>query len=83
VVQHFCHGYTRWLPLSATEIEALPWLIRLRGAITVLWWLGRPDLPCDPAIVLERIGYARNFAGWLERYEPAFLEVIAEVMRGS
>jgi Ser/Thr protein kinase RdoA (MazF antagonist) len=83
VVRHFCRGYTRWLPLTDAEVEALPWLIRLRGAITVLWWLGRPDLPCDPAVVLERINYARNFAGWLERHEPAFLEVIAAEARGS
>jgi Ser/Thr protein kinase RdoA (MazF antagonist) len=83
VVRHLCRGYTRWLPLSEAEIQALPWLIRLRGAITVLWWLGRRDEPCDPSIVLERIGYARNFATWLEQHERAFLGVLEGAARRS
>jgi Ser/Thr protein kinase RdoA (MazF antagonist) len=83
VVRHFCRGYTRWLSLSEAEIQALPWLIRLRGAITVLWWLGRRDVQCDPSIILERIGYARNFAKWLEQHEWAFLGVLEGAARGS
>jgi len=60
VVSRFCRGYARWLPVTEAEARALPWLMRLRGAITVLWWLGRRRRADDGPIVLDRIGYLRN-----------------------
>jgi len=60
VVSRFCRGYARWLPVTEAEARALPWLMRLRGALTVLWWLGRRGRPDDGPIVLDRIEYLRN-----------------------
>ena len=79
-VRRFYCGYRRWLPLLDAEIRALPGLIRLRGAITVLWWLGRQSAADDPLVALDRIGYLRNFVHWLERYEQAFVEVLLREM---
>jgi Ser/Thr protein kinase RdoA (MazF antagonist) len=78
VVRLFCRGYTQWLPLLEREIRAIPWLIRLRGAITVLWWLGRPDGPHDPQIVLERIAYLRAYCRWLESRETLFVATLLQ-----
>ena len=66
-VGRFCRGYARWLPMTEAEARALPWLMRLRGALTVLWWLGRRGRPDDGPIVLDRIGYVRNVVRWLQR----------------
>ncbi len=78
MVRRFCRGYTRRLSIARAEVSAMPQLLRLRGAITVLWWLGRRSATEDPATVLDRIQYLRNAAGWLDRHERGFLDVLSE-----
>lgn len=75
-VRRFCQGYTRWLPIMEAEARALPWLMRLRGAISVLWWLGRRGHANDGPTTLDRIGYLRNAVRWLQRYEGQFVDTV-------
>jgi Ser/Thr protein kinase RdoA (MazF antagonist) len=77
-VRRFCRGYIHWMPLTEAEVTALPWLIRLRGAITVLWWLGRMGARGDAGPIPTRIEYMRNFVRWLDRYEQRFVDVVMQ-----
>jgi Ser/Thr protein kinase RdoA (MazF antagonist) len=77
-VRRFCHGYTRWTALTDAEVTARPWLIRLRGAITVLWWIGRTAAVGDAGPIPARIQYMRNFVHWLDRYEQRFVDVVMQ-----
>jgi Ser/Thr protein kinase RdoA (MazF antagonist) len=79
MIRRFCRGYTRWTPFTPAELLAMPELLRLRGAITVLWWLGRHNMTDDPTIALERITYLRNATRWLGQHEGRFLDVLFEV----
>jgi len=77
-VSRFCRGYARWLPVTEAEAQVLPWLMRLRGAITVLWWLGCRGRRSDGLIVLDRIEYLRNVVRWLRRYEWEFVDRVMQ-----
>jgi homoserine kinase type II len=37
----FWRGYTRWIQPTDAEMAAIPMLIRLRDAVSTIWWLGR------------------------------------------
>ena len=37
----FWQGYTQWVTPTDAEIAAIPTLIRLRDAVSAIWWLGR------------------------------------------
>jgi len=76
IVRHFCRGYARWMPLTRQDIDALPWLIRLRGAIAILWWLGHVTAVGETGPIPERITYLRNFVRWLEDHEQRFVDVV-------
>lgn len=53
--------------MGEIEARALPILIRLRAAGTVLWWLGRA-VSDDPRVVPSRIANLRETAVWLDRH---------------
>lgn len=76
-----CRGYRRWGALCDEEIAMLPWLIRLRCAVVVLWWLGRMTCPDDATPVLRAIDYARNFGHWAEEHGDRLVETVAAAMR--
>jgi len=76
IVRHFCRGYTQWVQLTEQEVQTLPWLIRLRGAIAVLWWLGHVMAVGESGPIPERITYLRNFVHWLEDHEQRFVDVM-------
>jgi homoserine kinase type II len=82
MVRRFCRGYTRWMPLTDAELSAIPQLLRLRGAITVLWWLGRRMATDNPHVTLDRIVYLRNAARRLDRHEGKLLEVLFQATEG-
>jgi len=75
-VHRFCQGYRRWGMLTRREVEALPWLIRLRGAITVLWWIRRTAGTGTAGPVPSRIAYLRNVVAWLDLYERRFVDML-------
>ena len=37
----YCQGFARLVTLTEQEIAVIPDLLRLRSAITALWWIGR------------------------------------------
>jgi Ser/Thr protein kinase RdoA (MazF antagonist) len=78
MVRRFCRGYRRWMPLTYAEVRVLPELLRLRGAISVLWWLGRRATTDDPAVTLDRFEYLRNTVRWLDGQESNFLAILTE-----
>jgi len=43
IVEAFVTGYQRRIPLTSVEIEALPDLLRLREATSLVHWIGRHD----------------------------------------
>lgn len=75
-LQRFMRGYTRYAPFTPDEARAIPTLIRLRGAIPVLWWLGRTHERVEAAVVLRGIGFQQNYVRWLEANERQFVEML-------
>lgn len=63
----FYRGYASEQPLSALEIEALPTLMRLRRAASVLHLTGRCRQGLDPeSHLLEMVDWALDMEDWLE-----------------
>ncbi len=77
----FCRGFGQWVSLTDAEIAALPDLLRLRAAATVLWWIGRYAAG-DPvgATVADRITHVQNLAHWLERSQDRLLGIVADAI---
>ncbi len=61
----FCRGYAQVQPLTPAEVAALPWLMRLRNAVSTIWWLGRQLTTGETVRLTERLGDAHNFTTWL------------------
>lgn len=82
MVRPFCHGYARWMTLTPAEIAALPHLLRLRGAITALWWLGNEPQDAAASPVPASIANLRRLAHWLDRNGAALVAMVgAELAR--
>jgi Ser/Thr protein kinase RdoA (MazF antagonist) len=77
-LRRFCQGYARWRRLTASEVAALPSLLRLRSAITVLWWIGRAAETGEAGPIPARIVAAQKMARWLEHHEAALLALISQ-----
>jgi homoserine kinase type II len=76
----FCRGYARRAALTADEVEALPWLLRLRDATSSVWWLGRALAAGDAHRGLERIEDMQDFARWLAEHERRLLDIARETL---
>jgi Ser/Thr protein kinase RdoA (MazF antagonist) len=67
VARAFYRGYRQLHPLSAEEIVAIPWLMRLHNAVVIIWWLGR-DLDAGAfQNAPVRVDHMRQTAAGLER----------------
>jgi homoserine kinase type II len=76
IVKEFFAGYARWIRLSQAEVEALPWLLRLRGSMAILWWVGRQqNLPRVASLIENQ----RTMVQWLSQHEEPFLECVTRV----
>jgi Ser/Thr protein kinase RdoA (MazF antagonist) len=80
VFRAFCRGYKHWNGLSSYEIEVLPWLMRLRTALVVVWWLGRMEAATDSAIVLRGITYLQYLSHWLQQHEQRLVDEVATIL---
>jgi homoserine kinase type II len=68
VARAFLDGYRRVMLLEEDEIAALPWLVRLRNAVSVVWWLGR-DLEAGAVLdISERINAMRETVVFLQHH---------------
>jgi Ser/Thr protein kinase RdoA (MazF antagonist) len=68
VARAFLEGYRHVMPLNASEIAGLRWLMRLRNAAAAVWWLVH-DL--DAGVVRNapmRINYMRESVVFLEQH---------------
>lgn len=61
----FSRGYRERVPLTPAETAALPWLTRLRNAVSTIWWLGRGLAEGRLSQTVARIGWIRESAAWL------------------
>jgi homoserine kinase type II len=76
----FCRGYARWMTLTEAEVAALPELLRLRGAITVLWWLGYAA-PGDTAPILSSIGNLQRLVRWLDKEKARLVDTTSRALQ--
>ncbi|MCW5851600.1 MAG: phosphotransferase [Anaerolineae bacterium] len=61
----FCQGYRAWIHLTPAEVAALPWLMRLRNAVSTVWWLGRGLAEGGVLRSFGRIEWIRETVTWL------------------
>lgn len=72
----FCRGYGRVNTLTEPEIAAIPWLIRLRDAASVIWHTGQ-GLARDRALRgLISLEHLRGSAQWLGEHEQQLVATI-------
>jgi Ser/Thr protein kinase RdoA (MazF antagonist) len=72
-------GYLRSLPLSATEIDALPTLASQHDAVVLAWWLGRLRSGVrDIRPLTQRVAEALDRERWLADHARA---IVAEARR--
>lgn len=76
MARRFCRGYARTNRLIAAEIAALPHLISLYDAVSVIWWTGRGIVAGDPQPGIERIADMRAFVDWLADNQAAFHDAV-------
>jgi homoserine kinase type II len=72
--RRFIGGYKRWVSLTDVEVQALPWLIRLRAALTVVWWLAQ--LPASRHVLPDRIEMVCKTVAWVKRHGVQLVDVI-------
>jgi len=72
--RRFIGGYKRWVSLTDVEVQALPWLIRLRAALTVVWWLAQ--LPTSQHVLPDRIEMLYKTVAWVTRHGDQLVDVI-------
>ncbi|HWQ14907.1 MAG TPA: phosphotransferase [Roseiflexaceae bacterium] len=68
-----CRGYRRHVQLTAQEAAALPELMRLRNAVSLVWRFGH-----QPAKAPKRLAWTRATAAWLERHGGKLVAVAQE-----
>jgi homoserine kinase type II len=82
----YCQGYVRWiagsqLALSEAEIAAIPDLLRLRAAITGLWWIGRAAATGRAGPLVNRLGRIQEQWAWQDHADAALMDTIREALR--
>ncbi|MEM7132604.1 MAG: phosphotransferase [Chloroflexota bacterium] len=75
IADAFCRGYRRWIQLTEAEIAALPWLMQLRSAVSIVWWFGKEAAAGKP-IKLWRIEDLQHLVGWLEENDQRLSETL-------
>ncbi|MFN8636033.1 MAG: phosphotransferase [Chloroflexota bacterium] len=79
----YCRGFARHVRLAEREIAAIPELLRLRAAITVLWWMGRAGAGERDNLLASRLGRVQEQLAWQDRADPALTDVVREALRAS
>jgi homoserine kinase type II len=72
----YCRGFARHVALTAPEIAAIPDLLRLRSAITALWWIGRAGASGTAGPLVNRMERAREIWDWLAGAEAPLMAVV-------
>jgi Ser/Thr protein kinase RdoA (MazF antagonist) len=77
----FCRGYRQWIALTAAEIEALPWLMRLRDVASTKLRIGRALVAGNIARSLARIEAQQATVQWLQEHGQRFIDVVGQASR--
>lgn len=77
LARRFSRGYGRCIRLAAAEVEAVPWLIRLRDAASTVWWIGRGLPAGNVGPGLERMQSRLQSTRWLEEHGRRLVDVVA------
>jgi homoserine kinase type II len=78
----YCRGFARWVALTEAEIAAVPDLLRLRAAITVLWWIGRAAATGTAGPLVSRMRFCQELWAWLVRAKAPLMAVVHSALRG-
>jgi homoserine kinase type II len=78
----YSQGYARWVTLSDAEIAAIPDLLRLRAAITGLWWIGRAAATGTAGPLVNRLGRIQEQWAWQDHADAHLLDVVRESLQG-
>jgi len=74
----FVGAYLRRLPLNDAELAAVPDLLTLRGAVVLVWWIGRHRTGATPHDWLDRhVRRALALEAWVGKRRGELLEVLA------
>jgi Ser/Thr protein kinase RdoA (MazF antagonist)/predicted kinase len=74
--RRFMRGFRRWRSLTEAEVQTLPQLIRLRTALTVVWWLAH--LPESRNLIPDRLRMVDKTASWIDRNGEHLIETVAQ-----
>ena len=81
-IHAFLHGYCSVTPLSTAELEAMPALVRLAAATSLVHWTGRHrDGLATDARLAEQIERLLDVDRWLTAYAAAFRSTISSIVR--
>lgn len=73
---HFCRGYGQRQRLTAAEIAAIPWLIRVGYATSAVWWFGRGLADGKGVYPMEKVHDMQQMVGWLAVHEQSLLDTL-------
>ncbi|HEY3365882.1 MAG TPA: phosphotransferase [Symbiobacteriaceae bacterium] len=80
----FARGYTSHQAFTFAEAEALPFLLRLRRAATLVWWAGRYLHGTAGAEMLQwAVSSALQMADWLEANRAVLIARASQWAAGS
>ncbi len=72
----FWQGYTEWVRPTDAEIAAMPHLIRLRDAVSTIWWLGRGLMDGDVSAGIRRMNDLMMTKEWLTENDEGLSELV-------
>lgn len=78
MAQALCRGYARTAQLTGAEIAALPNLLRLREATSMVWWLGRDLVANNSEASLRRLEDMQVTLGWIAEHGVELVDRIAQ-----
>jgi homoserine kinase type II len=84
VIEALAAGYGRHQPLTSTEVSALPTLLRLREATSLVHWVGRlrQELTTVEDIA-DRVADLLHVDRWLRTYAAELLPRVERAMAGD
>lgn len=77
----FCRGYSQAGRLADAEWAALPWLMRLRNAVSKIFWLGKSLAEGRAERQVLEMGDLEGFNRWLTENEARVLALFGEQQR--
>lgn len=78
----YCQSFARWVTLTEPEIAAIPDLLRLRSAITALWWIGRAGATGTAGVLVNRLERVKEIWDWLVTAEAPLMSVVRAALQG-